>query len=204
MITRRFWRLSLAAVAASLVGAACAAPPAAVRLPEAPYTTEDADFLRGMIMHHRQAVTMAAWAPTNGASEDVKILASRIAVSQKDEIAFMKTWLTDHHEPVEMAMGDHRMTEHDMSGSTMLMPGMLTAQQLQQLSSARGTDFDKAFLRFMIQHHRGALTMVDHLFATRGSGQEEAMFRFATDVSSDQTTEINRMASMLSNINKDK
>jgi len=81
-----------------------------------------------------------------------------------------------------------------------LMPGMLNSQQMSTLDAARGKDFDQLFLRFMIQHHTGALTMVNRLFATPGAAQEEYVFRFATDVSTDQTTEIERMESMLETI----
>jgi uncharacterized protein (DUF305 family) len=82
----------------------------------------------------------------------------------------------------------------------MLMPGMLTDAQLKQLDSARGTDFDQMFLLFMMQHHRGAVTMVKTLFASRGAGQDEYIFKLATDINVDQTTEVNRMAKMLANL----
>jgi uncharacterized protein (DUF305 family) len=78
-----------------------------------------------------------------------------------------------------------------------LMPGMLTPQQLMQLDSARGTEFDRLFLTFMIQHHMGAITMVNELFGSKGGGEEEVVFRFASDVYADQTTEIARMNRML-------
>jgi len=154
------------------------------------YTAADVRFMQGMIHHHAQAVVMAGWAPTHAASEAVKILAGRIDVGQRDEIAFMQRWLKERHE-----------TPHDsMPGMTMpdtLMPGMLTPQQMQQLSAAKGPEFDRLFLTFMIQHHQGALTMVNQLFSSQGAAQEEYVFRFASDVSTDQTTEIDRMRSML-------
>jgi uncharacterized protein (DUF305 family) len=154
------------------------------------YTAADVRFMQGMIHHHAQAVVMAGWAPTHAASEAVKILAGRIDVGQRDEIAFMERWLKERHE-----------TPHDsMPGMTMpdtLMPGMLTPQQMQQLSAATGAEFDRLFLTFMIQHHQGALTMVNQLFSSEGAAQEEYVFRFASDVSTDQTTEIDRMRSML-------
>ena len=167
-----------------------------------PYTAADVSFMQGMIHHHAQAVVMARWAPTHAASEDVKILASRIDVGQRDEIAFMVRWLSDRHlaAPNPDAMYEaaaHQAAMPEMSMGDSLMPGMLTSQQMAQLSAATGTEFDKLFLTFMIQHHRGALTMVDRLFAARGAGQELYVFRFASDVSVDQTTEIDRMRSML-------
>jgi uncharacterized protein (DUF305 family) len=164
--------------------------------------------MQGMIAHHAQAVVMAQWAPTHGARPDVRILASRIDVSQRDEIAFMQRWLRDRRETVPDPLAQHHMAGHDsamagmtmtaMPGSETLMPGMLTPAQMTQLSSATGAEFDRLFLTFMIQHHQGAITMVDRLFASRGAGRDEYVFRFATDVVSDQTTEIERMHSMLS------
>ena len=163
------------------------------------FTRADVAFMQGMIHHHAQAVAMAAWAPTHGASEAVKTLAGRIDVGQRDEIAFMLRWLRDRHldapDPFE-----HQMSMPDMPGMSMtdtLMPGMLTPQQMQTLDAARGPEFDRLFLTFMIQHHQGALTMVDKLFSSQGAGQEEYVFRFASDVSTDQTTEIERMRMML-------
>jgi uncharacterized protein (DUF305 family) len=162
------------------------------------YTAADVRFMQDMIHHHAQALIMAGWAMTHGASDDVKTLAGRIDVGQHDEIAFMQRWLSERHEAMS---ANHEM--HDMPGMSMpdtLMPGMLNSQQMSTLDAARGKDFDQLFLRFMIQHHTGALTMVNRLFATPGAAQEEYVFRFATDVSTDQTTEIERMESMLETI----
>jgi uncharacterized protein (DUF305 family) len=155
-----------------------------------PYTPADVHFMQGMIGHHSQAVVMAAWAPTHGAGSAVRVLAQRIDVSQRDEILTMQTWLRQRHESVP---DDHMAT---MAGMT-LMPGMLTPQQMAQLDSARGPEFDRLFMTFMIQHHTGALTMVEALFDSPGAGQDDAIFKFATDVAADQTAEIDRMQSML-------
>lgn len=160
----------------------------------APYTKADVDFISGMIGHHAQAVLMAGWAPSHGASSSVQGLAERIVVAQRDEIAFMQRWLKDRKETVPSASTEHMM----MAGMDMkLMPGMLTPEQLTELDKARGSDFDRLFLQDMIQHHEGALTMVDALFAAHGAGQDEDVFKFAVDVHADQTTEINRMGLML-------
>jgi len=157
--------------------------------------------MQGMIRHHAQAIVMAAWAPTHGARDDVKILAGRIAVSQRDEIAFMERWLRERHETVPETDAQHDMAGHQMPMTTAslpeLMPGMLTPAQLTQLSAASGAEFDRLFLTFMIQHHQGALTMVEQLFSSQGAGQELNVFRFASDVETDQNTEIDRMRSML-------
>jgi len=162
-----------------------------------PYTKEDVEFISGMIGHHAQAVLMAGWAPSHGASSSVQGLSERIVVAQRDEIAFMQRWLRERREQVPDAGTEHMM----MAGMAMkLMPGMLTREQLMELDKARGTEFDRLFLQFMIQHHEGALTMVDKLFAAHGAGQDEDVFKFAVDVHADQTTEIDRMSLMLKSV----
>jgi uncharacterized protein (DUF305 family) len=159
------------------------------------YTEADVQFMSGMIHHHAQALLMAGWAPTHGASQSVRALCERIVVGQGDEIALMQRWLRDRHEEVPAADASHDM----MAGMdhSRMMPGMLTAEQLAQLDRTRGPQFDRLFLTSMIQHHRGALTMVDQLFASQGAGEEEGVFRFASDVYADQSTEIDRMQRML-------
>ncbi|HEY3011911.1 MAG TPA: DUF305 domain-containing protein [Gemmatimonadales bacterium] len=162
-----------------------------------PYTQADVDFMSHMIGHHAQAIVMAGWAPTHGASGSVRILAERIINAQQDEIATMQRWLQDRRQPVPEArpMGMKMMmhgSEHEM-----LMPGMLTEAQMQQLDQARGPEFDRLFLTFMIQHHSGAVTMVKQLFGTYGAAQDETVFKFANDVNVDQSTEIARMERML-------
>jgi uncharacterized protein (DUF305 family) len=149
------------------------------------YAAADVHFMSGMIDHHAQAVLMAGWAPTHDASPSVRVLCERIVVGQRDEIALMRRWLQVRHEDVP-----------DSNASPDLMPGMLTAAQLAQLDGARGPEFDRLFLRFMIQHHQGAITMVSQLFA-QGAGEQETVFRFAADVYADQLTEIARMQKML-------
>jgi uncharacterized protein (DUF305 family) len=159
------------------------------------YTAADVHFMSGMISHHAQALVMAGWAPTHGASPALRTLCERIIVGQGDEIALMQRWLRDRHEVVPDADASHHM----MMGMdhSELMPGMLTPEQMAQLDGAKGPEFDRLFLSFMIQHHRGALTMVNQLFGTQGAGQEEPVFRFASDVYADQSTEIDRMQKML-------
>ncbi|MGH7516088.1 MAG: DUF305 domain-containing protein [Gemmatimonadales bacterium] len=161
------------------------------------YTAADVQFMTHMIGHHAQAIAMARWAPTHGANPSVRILAERIINAQQDEIATMQQWLRVRHQPVPEAKpaGVTMMTngvEH-----VMLMPGMLTDDQMKQLDAARGPDFDRRFLTFMIQHHQGALTMVDQLFGSHGAAQEDMIFKLASDVSADQSTEVARMQTML-------
>ena len=160
-----------------------------------PYTEADVSFMTGMIGHHAQAVLIAGWAPSHGASQSVQVLCQRIVVAQNDEIASMQTWLRARKLPVPEPSADHMMMPGMDHGA--LMPGMLTAAQLAQLDSARGPQFDRLFLTFMIQHHEGALTMVDRLFAAQGAMQDDVMYKFASDVSADQSTEIERMQRML-------
>ena len=155
----------------------------------------DVHFMSGMIPHHAQAVLMAGWAPTHGASQAVRALCERIVVGQQDEIAFMQRWLGDRHETVPPAdPHGHLMPGMDQP---MLMPGMLTPEQMAQLDSARGPEFDRLFLTFMIQHHQGAITMVQELMSTPGAAQDDLVFKFASDINADQTIEINRMHHML-------
>jgi uncharacterized protein (DUF305 family) len=162
-----------------------------------PYTEADIRFMSGMIAHHAQAIRMAGWATSHGASPAVVRLTERIINAQSDEIKFMQLWLRDRNQQVpEPNPEGMTMTMNGMK-HTMLMPGMLSAEQMRQLDEARGAEFDRLFLTFMIQHHRGAVSMVKELFASYGAGQDEAVFKFANDVEVDQTTEINRMLQML-------
>ena len=193
-VTKRAWFVFLALV--------CAGPAARLGAQgAAAYTAADVHFMSGMIAHHAQAVLMAGWAPTHGASASLRALCERIVVGQRDEIALMRRWLDERHEPVPQA-GVPDAAHMMMPGmdSTMLMPGMLTAAELERLDHARGPEFDRLFLQFMIRHHQGAITMVNQLFATRGAGEEEPVFRFAANVFADQTTEIERMQRMLAGL----
>ena len=162
-----------------------------------PYTTADVEFMQGMISHHAQAIAMSRLAPTRTTNRAILTLASRIINAQEDEIRIMQTWLADRQQPVQEArpMG----MRHEMEGMThdMLMPGMLSEEEVLALGRARDTAFDELFLRKMIQHHRGAVSMVATLFATPGGGEELTVFKFAADVNVDQTTEIARMELML-------
>jgi uncharacterized protein (DUF305 family) len=163
------------------------------------YTEADVQFMSHMIAHHAQAVLIAGWAPSHNASPSLKALCERIVVGQKDEIAFMQNWLRDRHQDVPSGDPSH---PHTMPGMNhpMLMPGMLTAEQLGELDHVSGVEFDRLFLKDMIQHHQGALTMVQQLFGTPGAAQDDLVFKFASDMNADQTIEINRMNSMLATL----
>jgi len=151
--------------------------------------------MQGMIGHHEQAVEMVALVPSRTNREDMKKLALRIDVSQADEIKMMQHWLEVRHQQVP---GPHAMHMH---GAT-LMPGMLTADEMTRLGEAKGDEFDRLFLEGMIKHHGGALTMVKDLFSTTGAGQDVEIFSFASDVDADQRMEIDRMGTMLKEIQK--
>ena len=162
-----------------------------------PFTEADVRFMSGMIHHHAQAITMAKMAPSHEAGASLRVLAARIINAQTDEIALMSQWLRDHKQTVpEPNPKGMKMTMGGME-HVMLMPGMLSDEQMSQLDQARGLKFDELFLTFMIQHHKGALTMVKDLFATPGAGQDETTFKLASDVNADQETEIERMQKML-------
>jgi uncharacterized protein (DUF305 family) len=184
---------------ATPAAAARPAPAAAAPAqPAAPGPNEaDVDFMSGMIPHHAQAVIMAGWAPTHGARPDVAILCERIVVGQRDEIATMQQWLRDRGLEVPDATSTrHKMKMNGMMHE-MLMPGMMTDEQMAALDKARGPEFDRLFLEGMIRHHQGAIDMVDVLFKSYGAAQDELVFKFATDVHADQSIEIDRMHEML-------
>ena len=172
---------------------ALTAPRVAAQAPK-DYTPADVRFMSGMIYHHAQALLMAGWSQSHGAGPSVQTLADRIVASQTDEIHLLSRWLADRHEPVPHPEPEHMM----MAGmdATHMMPGMLSPGQLAQLDSARGPRFDELFLRFMIQHHEGAITMVNDLFDA-GAGEENPVYKMASSVFADQTTEIERMQRML-------
>jgi len=161
------------------------------------YTAADVEFMTHMIGHHAQAIEMARLTPTHDASPSVRILSERIINAQQDEIATMQRWLRARHQPVPEAEPAGIKMKMDGAEHVMLMPGMLTEDQMKQLDAARGREFDRLFLTLMIQHHKGALTMVDRLFGSHGAAQEDAIFKFASDVSADQSTEVARMQTML-------
>jgi uncharacterized protein (DUF305 family) len=167
-----------------------------------PWTEADVRFMSAMIAHHSQAVQMARLAPTREPSPAVRTLAARIINAQQDEIALIQQWLRDRGEPVPQADADAHAghgTAHAASDGPP-MHGMLTPRQMAQLEAARGADFDRLFLTFMIQHHLGAVSMVTDLFNSYGAGQDETVFKFASDVNVDQSTEIARMQGMLADL----
>lgn len=166
------------------------------------FTSADVRFMTNMISHHAQALTMARLASISGAGASIQVLAARILNAQTDEIGIMQRWLRARDQPVpavDTAAVGH-MSHADAHIGRTMMPGMLTQPQLAQLASAQGATFDRLFLTFMIAHHKGAVVMVDELFATDGAGQDTDVFRFASDVQVDQRTEVARMELMLASL----
>ena len=185
--------IAVFAAGGSVTPAAAQSTPAAATASDSVvrgYTQADVDFMTGMIAHHAQALIMSRWAPSHGASPEILTLTSRIINSQKDEIQTMQRWLRDHGKQAPEGSAAHLTMG-------MMMPGMLTDQQMAQLDSSRGPEFDRQFLRLMIQHHTGALTMVDTLFSKYGAAQKDLVYKIASEIQSDQSTEIARMRKML-------
>jgi uncharacterized protein (DUF305 family) len=167
----------------------------ATDLSQVQYTGADIKFMQGMIGHHAQAIEMAALVPSRTTSDALRKLAQRIDVSQQDEIKMMREWLLARGQQVP----DPRA--HHMMGAT-LMPGMLTPEEMARLAAASGAAFERLFLEGMIKHHAGAIAMVHELFATEGAGQTPEIFSYASDVDADQRMEIDRMDSMLKELQK--
>lgn len=158
-----------------------------------PRSKKDIEFMQGMIMHHAQAVEMTAMIEARTENVELRLLGSRISQSQSDEIEFMKRWLAVRGAKTTMSMpmpGDHK--HHQV-----LMPGMLSAEQMLALGNSKGAEFDRLFLTGMIQHHDGALIMVYDLFGNGDAGQDAELFTFATDIDSSQRAEIRIMQNML-------
>jgi len=153
-------------------------------------TATDVRFMQGMIGHHAQALEMTALLTSRTDREDMRLLGKRIELSQADEIALMQRWLVTHGETAPDVHAHH-------AHGAALMPGMLTPEEMNRLERAKGREFDRLFLEFMIKHHDGALVMVNELFSADGAGEEPEIFAFASDVDTDQRIEIDRMSAML-------
>ncbi len=160
------------------------------------FTDADVKFMQGMISHHAQALEMTALLDTRTGGGAMRRLAQRIALSQEDEIAMMREWLRARGQAVPADDAHH-------APDWQPMPGMLTGEEMERLAAARGGAFDRLFLELMIKHHRGALTMVENLLEQRGAAQDSQLFAFTSDVTSDQTAEIDRMDAMLAELSPD-
>ncbi len=167
------------------------------------FTEADVKFMTGMIAHHAQALIMSRLAPENNASPQIQTLAARIISAQKDEIRSMQTWLRDRDQPVPevhiegLKLMIHGLGDDHMKMDHTNMAGMLSPAQLKELSEAKGDEFDRLFLKYMIDHHKGAVTMVTKLFNTDGAALDDGAFKLASEIQVDQRTEIDRMQRML-------
>ena len=206
---------AIAAVMLAIVSmAACDPPPRTAPAPARPataapsgtalaesqrrYVEADVRFMQHMIAHHAQALEMTSLVRERTDRADIRLIAERIEVSQNDEIARMRSWLSARGESTAPAATGH--AGHGAAAAHSTMPGMLTPEELSRLANARGAEFDRLFLELMIKHHEGALVMVAELFATDGAGQELDIFRFASDVDTDQRAEIRRMRAILGSL----
>ena len=173
------------------------APEAASAIADSSYTVADVKFLQGMIVHHQQAIVMSSLAPKRTNNKTILDLASRIDVSQEDEINFMVSWLQDRGENVPDLKHMHHMN------MPMNMVGMATPEQLEDLKNSNGTDFDRLFLQLMIAHHDGALEMVKELKGYVGSTYDPVLNEFVSDLVNDQGVEIERMNSIAVGLSDD-
>ncbi len=194
-IPRHILVLSLAIPAPAVVAAQGHAGHAAVPASPAAARPSDADlaFIHGMIAHHAQAVEMVALVPPRSARREIRLIAERIDVSQRDEIQWMRDWLAEHGGAAGTGH-DHAAMDHGA------MPGMLSAEQMAALRQATGLAFDRRFLEGMIRHHEGALVMVKALLGAENAAQRSEIFAFASDVDADQRAEIARMRRVLATL----
>jgi uncharacterized protein (DUF305 family) len=166
----------------------------AIKIANASFSIDDVIFMQNMIPHHGQAVDMAVLVESRTNNTELIDIAGRIRKSQDDEITFMKSWLQERSQSVEMDHANH------MDHSVM---GMATPVQMEELASFQGTEFDRLFLRLMIPHHEGAIRMVKDLLDQSGSAYDPVLFDFVSDIMNDQEAEIASMNSMLSGLSDD-
>ncbi|MCZ6853919.1 MAG: DUF305 domain-containing protein, partial [Gammaproteobacteria bacterium] len=169
----------------------------AVEIANTRYSPADTRFMQDMIPHHHQAIEMAALVADRTNRQELLDVAGRINASQDDEIAFMQQWLRERGERVA------NPTEHEAMHTDHKMAGMATAEQMAELANSESTAFDRLFLQLMITHHEGAVTMVEELLEQPGSAYDPVLFEFTTNVTNDQTTEIERMNALLVGLSTD-
>jgi len=166
----------------------------AIEVADTRYTASDAQFMRDMIPHHQQALEMSRLAPDRTNSPELLEIAGKIEAAQGDEIAFMEQWLTSRSESIDQS---HAHTGHHT------MKGMATEAQMAALAAASGVEFDRQFLSLMIAHHEGAIGMVEALMEQPGSAYDPTLFEFTTDISNDQSKEIELMHGLLLRLSDD-
>ena len=169
----------------------------AIEIAVTSYSPDDAQFMMDMIPHHHQAVEMAALVAESTNRQELLDVAGRISASQNDEIEFMQGWLRDRGEHVP------EPTAHAAMHTAHTMAGMASPEQMAELASSKGTDFDALFLQLMIKHHEGAVKMVAELLKQPGSAFDPVLFQFTTDITNDQNAEITRMNAVLASLSAD-
>ena len=169
----------------------------AVNIANSSYTVADVDFMQDMIIHHHQALVMSRLAAQSTNNQAILDLAGRIDVSQKDEISFMQGWLQKREEQVPDPTSEHSEHTHHT------MIGMATPEQMTQLAESKSTDFDRLFLTLMIDHHDGAIKMVEELREQPGSTYDPILNEFVSDITNDQAVEIERMNALLIGLSSD-
>jgi len=178
-------------------------PAEAVELSRTGFVEADVRFMQHMIVHHAQAVEMVALMETRAASPTVRRLGERIARSQEAEMALMREWLGERGQPVapaDLHAGHQGHMDGAMTADTPLMPGMLSPARMATLAAASGPAFDRLFLEGMIQHHQGALNMVEALLDDPEAAEDPTLSDFTNSVTADQSAEILRMQSILSEL----
>lgn len=190
MNKRRFGAALVVAAALATAGCGTAGtaveptrPPAQPSAPAAQVNQADIDFARGMIPHHEQAVRMADMVPSRTDNAALRALAGRIRDAQQPEIDRMTGWLRDWNA----GPPPQRHQQHDMGG-------MMSAEDMSALKKARGDAFDEMWLRMMIEHHRGAVSMAR---TELDEGRDEAAGKLARSIIDSQRAEIAEMTSML-------
>ena len=181
-------------------------PAEAARIANSRFSPADVAFMQMMIVHHNQAVVMAALAPSRTNHPQLLTVAGRITASQKDEMKFMRDWLTERRAPIAMTAMDHAamaMPGHAMNHSGPAMKGIATPAQMAALSAAKGTAFNRQFLDLMIAHHRGAVEMVEALTKLPGTAADPILYQFVNDVSNEQTAEIKKMDTLRATFSND-
>jgi uncharacterized protein (DUF305 family) len=178
-------------------------PQQAIQIADTRFSPDDVRFMQDMILHHHQAVEMAALVKERTNRQALVDAARRIDASQADEIAFMGKWLRDRGQPAPDPMAMHAMhampAMAPMSGMTanVAAMGMATPEQMAAMAAAKGPAFDRLFLERMITHHQGAVTMAEGLLKRGGSAADPVLFEFVNDVINEQKAEIRRMTALL-------
>ena len=173
----------------------------ATKIANSSYIKADIDFLKGMIIHHKQAMLMSQMAGDRTNNKTIVDLANRIDVSQEDEISFMESWLKERDEFKSDAYVNSNMDHMDHMDHK--MAGMATESQLESLKNSKSTDFDRLFLQLMIAHHDGALEMVKELRKFPGAAYDPILNEFVADLVNDQGVEIERMNTIAVNLSDD-